>query len=49
MEYFMITVRIGDETFYQTATRLEATRRAERLQQRKELKQRVLERQKHTQ
>lgn len=30
MEYFMVTVRVGTETFYETAIRLEAERRAER-------------------
>lgn len=33
IEYFMIRVQIGSETFYDTVTRLEAQRRIEREQE----------------
>lgn len=39
VELFMIYGRIGNETFYQTATRLEAERRPERLRKAKELQE----------
>lgn len=41
MEYFMITVKIGEETFYDTAKRLEAARRRDRAESRSELKDKV--------
>ena len=44
IELFMIKVRVGSETFYDTAKRLEATRRAERMQAKEELERRVLAR-----
>lgn len=44
MELFMTYVRIGDETFYETAKRLEETRREERQQAAQDLQRRVEER-----
>lgn len=46
MEYFMIKVRIGDETFYDTAKRLEARRRAEKHAAARALEDRVSARKK---
>lgn len=44
MELFMIKVQVGSETFYETALRLEATRRKEKEEQAAELESRVLQR-----
>jgi len=44
MELFMIFVPVGSETFYDTAKRLENTRREERRQRDADLKRRVQER-----
>lgn len=44
MELFMIYVRIGNETFYETAKRLEQRRRDERHQSAQDLQARVIER-----
>lgn len=41
MELFMIYVRIGDETFYETAKRLEVQRREEKLKAARELEDSV--------
>lgn len=46
MELFMTYVKIGNETFYDTAKRLEAQRRDERRQGEEDLARRVRERQK---
>lgn len=43
MEYFMITVKIGEETFYDTAKRLEVARQRNRAESRAELKEKVFE------
>lgn len=40
----MINVRVGHETFYDTAKRLEAARRLDKIEQKRELERRVLER-----
>lgn len=45
IEVFMTYVRVGNETFYDTAKRLEANRRQERRQEKEDLERRVLERQ----
>lgn len=45
IEVFMTYVRVGNETFYETAKRLEANRRQERRQHKEDLERRVLERQ----
>lgn len=44
LELFMIKVKVGQETFYDTAKRLEAARRAEKLELRRELERRVTDR-----
>lgn len=44
IELFMTYVRIGNETFYDAAKRLEATRREERRQEKEDLERRVRER-----
>lgn len=49
IELFMIKVRVGSETFYDTAKRLEAERRKERENERRELEKRVLERERDRQ
>lgn len=41
IELFMTYVRVGSETFYETAKRLEAERREARRQSQKELEERV--------
>lgn len=46
MELFMTYVRIGDETFYDTAKRLEMQRQEERKRAAEELEKRVREREK---
>jgi len=43
MEYFMIKVKIGEETFYDTAKRLEVARRRDRADTKAELKDKVFE------
>lgn len=48
MELFMVYVRIGDETFYDVAKRLECERREEKLRSRRELEERVRRRKKKT-
>lgn len=45
MELFMTYVRIGSETFYDTAKRLEMGRRREKREQEEEMETRVKERQ----
>lgn len=41
VELFMIYVRVGNETFYDTAKRLESQRREQRRKDKEELEQRV--------
>lgn len=45
IELFMTYAQFGDETFYDTAKRLEASRREERRQEKEDLERRVRERQ----
>lgn len=44
IELFMTYVRVGNETFYDTAKRLEASRREEQRQEKERLERRVRER-----
>lgn len=44
IELFMTYVRVGNETFYETAKRLEASRREEKRQDKEVLERRVMER-----
>lgn len=46
LELFMIKVQVGSESFYDTAKRLESTRRKEKEVKKRELELRVMERRK---